>query len=129
MGSVLPAELSADRDQPDRRRVDRRFAHVWADRITSLATSDGNLLLFNIMLTGGMNSNPVMFPNNRQLFRDHSGQTLFDMSSELPEVMRAAAVRQGYPAEAGARGMSMNADFRAVVSFLNVGTSVGHLLR
>lgn len=102
---------------------------VWADRLTALATNDGNLLLFNIMLASGANVNPVMFPNNRQQFRDHSGPELFDMSSELPEVMRSAAVRQGYPAEVGARGMSMNADFRAVVSFLNVGTSVGHLLR
>ena len=102
---------------------------VWAERLTSLTTQDGGLLLFNIMLAGGSGVNPVMFPNQRQLFREHSGQNLFDMSSELPEVMRNAAVRQGYIAEVGARGMSMNADFRAIVSFLNVGTSVGHLLR
>lgn len=102
---------------------------VWADRVTALQTTDGGLLLFNIMLASGQTSNPVMFPSSPDQLRDAPARNLFAMSSELPEMMRTAAVRQGYVADNGARGMSMNADFRAVVSFLNVGTSVGHLLR
>jgi hypothetical protein len=31
--------------------------------------------------------------------------------------------------ESNSRGFGSNADFRSVVTFLNVGTSVGHLLR
>jgi hypothetical protein len=104
-------------------------AAVWAQRLTKLASDDGPLLLFNIMLATGAAIRPAMFPNHPDQLGDPFAQQLFSMSSELPEFMRAAAVRQGYRADPGARGMSMNADFRAVVSFLNVGTSVGHLLR
>lgn len=104
-------------------------AGTWAQRLKQLASDDGPLLLFNIMLATGNVLSPAMFPNDPNQLSDRFARQLFTMSSELPEFMRTAAVRQGYQAEPGARGMSMNADFRAVVSFLNVGTSVGHLLR
>ncbi|MFK8024971.1 MAG: VWA domain-containing protein [Ilumatobacter sp.] len=104
-------------------------AGTWADRLRQLASEDGPLLLFNIMLATGSELSPAMFPNDADQLPDSFARDLFSMSSELPEFMRSAAVRQGYRAEPGARGMSMNADFRAVVSFLNIGTSVGHLLR
>jgi hypothetical protein len=104
-------------------------AAVWAQRLTQLSSDDGPLLLFNIMLATGDALSPAMFPNHPEQLSDPFARRLFSMSSQLPEFMRMAAVRQGYQAEPGARGMSMNADFRAVVSFLNVGTSVGHLLR
>ena len=102
---------------------------VWADRVKTLQTTDGQVLLFNIMLASGGALEPVMFPHDVNQLNGKYAQQLFQMSSELPEFMVTAAIRQGYRAEPGARGMSMNADFRAVVSFLNVGTSVGHLLR
>lgn len=104
-------------------------ASTWADRLKQLRSEDGPLLMFNIMLATGDVLSPSMFPSNPVQLNEPFAQQLFAMSSELPEFMRTAAVRRGYQAEPGARGMSMNADFRAVVSFLNVGTSVGHLLR
>lgn len=102
---------------------------TWARRLTQLSSDDGPLLLFNIMLATGPVLAPSMFPHDPHQLSSRFAQQLFAMSSDLPPFMRNAAVRQGYQAEPGARGMSMNADFRAVVSFLNVGTSVGHLLR
>lgn len=104
-------------------------ASTWAERLKQLQSDDGSLLLFNIMLATGEVLQPAMFPHDAEQLDDPAARQLFEMSSELPEFMRTAALRQGYRAEPGARGMSMNADFRAVVSFLNVGTSVGHLLR
>ena len=104
-------------------------AAVWAQRVRNLRTTDGNVLLFNIMLAGGEATAPVMFPGSPGDVPGRYGPELFSMSSELPEVMRAAANRQGYRVAPGARGMSMNADLRAVVTFLDVGTSVGHLVR
>ena len=41
----------------------------------------------------------------------------------------AAAHAQGFNVGPGARGFGVNADFRSVVTFLNIGTSIGHLLR
>lgn len=101
----------------------------WATRIQSLASDDGNVLLFNVMLGSRLRGDPQLFPSNRKDLKGRYARELFDMSSELPPVMLEAARRQGNPVQPGARGMSMNADFRSVVSFLSVGTSIGHMLR
>jgi len=99
----------------------------WADRLRSLATSDGNTLMFNLDVSSG--DKPMLFPNETSRAMGKYGRTLFEMSSELPAVMLSAAAAQGFNVRPGARGFGMNADFRSVVTFLNVGTSVGHLLR
>jgi hypothetical protein len=101
----------------------------WADRIKALESDDGNALLFNVMLSDKTKNDPQLFPSERTALSGRYPRMLFDMSSELPEIMIDAARRQGHPVSTGARGMSMNADFRAVVSFLSVGTSISHMLR
>jgi len=101
----------------------------WADRLRSLRSNDGGLLLFNVMMATGAATEPTMFPSRREQLGSRVAQQMFDMSSELPEMMRVQAVRQGYVVEPEARGMSMNADLKAVVTFLDVGTSVRKNLR
>jgi hypothetical protein len=101
---------------------------VWAERIQRLATSDGQTLLFNIGVSSD-GRQPLMFPSDKSQVSGRYGQTLFEMSSPLPPMMLEAASRQGYPVTAGARGFGLDADMRAVMTFLNIGTSVGHLLR
>lgn len=99
----------------------------WAGRLRSLSTEDGNTLLFNLDVSAV--GSPVLFPDQPPLGASGYAQTMFNMSSELPQVMLTAAAAQGFQVRPGARGFGLNADFRSVVTFLNVGTSVGHLLR
>lgn len=100
----------------------------WASRLRSMATSDGNVLFFNLDLSSSK-AQPSLFPSAPQGDWNKFSRTMFEMSSPLPDVMLAAARAQGFAAPAGARGFGLNADFRSVVTFLNVGTSIGHMLR
>lgn len=102
-------------------------AAAWAGRLTSLGTTDGNVLMFNLDVSG--QGNPVLFPSQMPAGVSRYGASLYQMSSPLPPVMLTAAAAQGFPVQEGARGFGLNADLRSVVTFLNVGTSVGHLLR
>jgi len=99
----------------------------WAQRVRGLATSDGNALLFNLDVSS--DGQPTLFPDQPLSTMSRYTTTLFNMSSPLPDVMLSAAAAQGFAVRPGARGFGQNADFRSVVTFLNVGTSVGHLLR
>lgn len=99
----------------------------WADRLRGLETTDGNTLLFNLDMSSG--GEPILFPQRVPSSMTKHGRGMFEMSSELPPTMLTAAAAQGFSVTPGARGFGMNADFRSVVTFLNVGTSVGHLLR
>lgn len=99
----------------------------WARRVASLSTTDGNVLIFNLDVSSG--DRPLLFPAQPPRAMGRYARTLYDMSSPLPQVMLTAAAAQGFDVQPGSRGFGMNADFRSVVTFLNVGTSVGHLLR
>jgi hypothetical protein len=99
----------------------------WARRLTSLSTTDGGTLMFNLDVSG--TGTPVLFPDQEPLGIGEYGRTLFAMSSPLPPVMLSAAAAQGFPVRPGVRGFGLNADLRSVVTFLNVGTGVSHLLR
>jgi len=99
----------------------------WAQRLTSLRTNDGNTLLFNLEI--GTQGTPMLFADALPHNAGSSTQTLFEMSSVLPPFMLDIARSQGFPVATHSRGFGSNADFRSVVTFLNVGTSVGHLLR
>lgn len=99
---------------------------VWAERIRSLRTNDGNVLLFNLEIgSGGQPHAFLPYPPQDSQY----SATLWQMSSELPQFMGEIATAQGFQIAPGARGFAGNADFRSVVSFLNVGTSIGQLLR
>lgn len=98
---------------------------VWADRLRRLRTSDGEVLLFNLEI-GGSGAPQAFLPHAP---RSTASRLLWEMSSELPPFMQDIARSQGFEITAGARAFACNADFRSVVSFLNVGTSVGQLLR
>ena len=98
---------------------------VWADRLRSLSTNDGATLMFNLELGSG--GSPQAFTAGAP--RPRYSKLLWEMSSALPPFMQDIARSQGFEVAPGARAFACNADFRAVVSFLNVGTSVGQLLR
>lgn len=93
----------------------------WAQRLRSLGTSDGQLLMFNVNIssTGGR---PLQFPDSQGGLPDDFARTLFRMSSPLPDPMRAYAAELGVPVSAETRGFVYNAGVSAMVMALDVGT-------
>jgi hypothetical protein len=99
----------------------------WARRLTSLRTNDGETLFFNLDI--GTSGAPVLFADRPPPGCSEHTALMWEMSSVLPPFMLDIARSQGFDVESNSRGFGSNADFRSVVTFLNVGTSVGHLLR
>lgn len=100
----------------------------WAERLRHLESEDGPVLLFNLHLSSE-EADPNLFPSKPDDLVDEYARLLFEMSSELPPFMLEAARAQGARVEPGARGFGFNADLRSIMTFLNVGTSVGKVLR
>lgn len=98
---------------------------IWARRLMSIGTADGQALLFNVNLSS--DGKPLMFPSELRQISDPLGRVLFEMSSVLPEVMINAARSQGLDVRPGARAFACNADINALAMFLNIGTSIGRI--
>jgi len=95
----------------------------FARRLRSMATTDGNVLVFNLLLT----TKPglaVYFLADEDLLTDTCSKLLFRMSSQLPQGMWSAARAEGFDISPKARGVVFNADPAAVVRFLDIGTRV-----
>jgi hypothetical protein len=90
-------------------------------RVRAAGTADGAALLFNAHLSGGARST-VTFPDSAAGLPDRFASLLFEMSSELPPSMVAAADSLGYHPVAGSRGFLYNADATALIEFLDIGT-------
>jgi hypothetical protein len=94
-----------------------------AKMIRSLATSDGDVLLFNLLIS----SKPIdadYFPATEDGFANNFSKLLFRMSSELPPKMWEAAKAEGHDVKPNARGVVINADPTAIVRFLDIGTRI-----
>lgn len=100
---------------------------VWAKRIMSLATLDGNLLLFNLNVSA-LASTPLFFPDNPAVLDNDYARLLFEMSSVLPPYMVDLARGLGLSAPPGGRGFVYNADMVAVVRFLQIGTATAQAM-
>ena len=92
-----------------------------AQALRELASTDGNVLLFNLHVSseGGT---PTIFPGETTPLNDDYARTLFEMSSPLPVHMRAYAAQQGIAVDDTSRGFVYNADMITVVQFLDIGT-------
>ncbi len=97
-----------------------------ADQLKSLASSDGNILLFNLHLSS-FNAMPVEFPDSEEAMPDQYAKLLFKMSSVLPEYMRNIAQQEGFRTTENTRGFAFNADIVAVIRFLDIGTRPSNL--
>jgi hypothetical protein len=95
----------------------------WAKRLSSIATSDGPTLLFNIYLSHEKLPT-IWFPTSSAELPHPTGTVLFDISSELPAPMIENARGQNIDVQPGGRGMVMNADLAALTKFLAIGTTV-----
>lgn len=92
-------------------------------RIRKLATTDGSVLVFNLLISAEPRP-PMYFIKDDTLLVDLYAKLLFNMSSVLPPKLAAAARADGFGIEDGARGVVFNADLVAVVRFLDIGTRV-----
>ncbi|MGH9941970.1 MAG: VWA domain-containing protein [Pyrinomonadaceae bacterium] len=91
--------------------------------IMSLATDDGQVLLFNCHVSSRA-ARKVEYPSDAGALTDSFAQTLFHISSPLPENFLAAAQQLGVSAGEGSRGFVFNADPSSVVQFYEIGTSL-----
>jgi hypothetical protein len=109
-----------DDDQPtDGSREPR--AQRMAKRIQELATSDGNVLLFNLHISETQ-AQPLLYPDQEASLPDDYARMLFRMSSVLPPHMVKAAQAEGLPISPNSRGFVFNANMVEVIRFLNIGT-------
>jgi hypothetical protein len=97
-----------------------------AESLRTLASADGNVLLFNLHVSSD-GREPVTFPDSDVSLPNSYAKTLFNMSSSLPEHMRAYAQQQGHVVSDGTRGFVFNADIASIVQFLDIGTRASDL--
>jgi hypothetical protein len=93
-----------------------------AAAVRRLASSDGNVLLFNAHISS-RDGCGVMLPEREDALPDEEARRLFRMSSPLPPAIRDEAERAGYPVSTATRGFVLNANLNMVVQFLRIGTS------
>jgi hypothetical protein len=89
--------------------------------LLSLASSDGELLLFNCHLSS-QRAAKSEFPADIAAIPDGFARTLFGISSALPTPFLRAARELGLPANEGARGFVFNGDAASLVHFFDIGT-------
>jgi len=97
-----------------------------ANEIKSLASSDGNVLLFNVHLSS-QRANPIEYPDSDDALPDEFARLLFSMSSILPTHIQNAAKQEGYHISEASRGFVFNADIVSVIRFLDIGTRPSNL--
>ena len=97
-----------------------------AQSLTQLATSDGNILLFNIHISS-QDASPILFPDSGEALPDDHARLLFNMSSPLPEFLRTFVSQEGIDISEGTRGFAFQADLVTLIKFLDIGTRPSNL--
>ena len=93
-----------------------------ANEIKAMSNNDGNVLIFNAQID---NVPTVVFPFNREVIQQEAGQFLYDITSEVPESYKAAAVKNELPANDGSRGCIFGADGVQLIQLIDFGSSKG----
>ena len=97
-----------------------------AAAVRTLASSDGEVLLFNLHLSAQKNRE-IVFPSSDAGLPDQYAKLLFQMSSPLTPFMITVANQKGFNAAEGARGFVFNAKPEVVIEFLDIGTRPSNL--
>jgi len=95
--------------------------------LTSLSSSDGNVLLFNLHISGNPNAKPISFPDSPVGLPDQYARTMFEGASVLTSLMRTIAQQHGFSLSDGAKGFVLNADMVLVVQALDIGTRAANM--
>lgn len=93
-----------------------------ANEIKSLSNNDGNVLIFNAQID---NVPTIVFPAERNEITQEAGQFLYDITSEVPESYKAAAVKNELPTKNGSRGCIFGADGVQLIQLIDFGSSKG----
>jgi hypothetical protein len=99
-----------------------------AAKLRNLATTDGNVLIFNAHLSS-KEARPIEFPSQESELPDPDALILFKMSSILPPKLRDAALGEGFRVNENTRGFVFNADLVSVIRFLDIGTRAAQTVR
>lgn len=94
--------------------------------LTSLSTSDGQVLLFNCHISSVV-STPILFPENSSSIPDQYGKKMFEMSSRLTASMMNYGRKEGFILSDNSRGFVFQADLVDVIRFLDIGTRPAEL--
>jgi hypothetical protein len=100
----------------------------YADSLRSLATADGEVLLFNGYLCS-LSNDPVVFPGKRDRLVDEFAMLLWDMSSFLPDHIYHNLSAEGFTLEPAARGMAINSSMSEILQSFDIGTRMARKLR
>ena len=93
-----------------------------AEKAMNIQTEDGNVLVFNVHIAGGRNSQ-VVFPHNTAPFADDIfAKFLFGISSVLPESLRCEAETHGFDPQPDARCLGYNVLEATLIKMLQFGT-------
>ncbi|NJM42053.1 MAG: VWA domain-containing protein [Anaerolineae bacterium] len=96
-------------------------------KIKALASTDGEVLLFNVHLSDKAKAMSTAFPDTDADLPDDYARKLFNGASALTPFMRSVASEQGFALSDGARGFVMNADLVLVIQALEIGTRPSNL--
>lgn len=89
--------------------------------LMSLRTLDGEVLLFNLLISAAKMT-PIEFPDTDMVLSDEFARALFRISSPLPAYMRNMMAEEGINSNLQSRGFVFNADLVSVIRFLDIGT-------
>jgi len=92
-----------------------------ARHLTSLFSSDGQVLLFNIHLSSYA-ARKVVYPYCLEQLDDDYSKDLFAISSNLTTYMQNVLAGEGHKIRATSKGLAVHADFTTLMHFLDIGT-------
>ena len=90
--------------------------------LTSLSTTDGNVMLFNIHLSANPNATPVSFSDSSDDLADAYSKMLFETASPLTPAMRGLAREHSFETSESSRCFVLNADLVLLVQAIDIGT-------
>jgi hypothetical protein len=97
-----------------------------AEALMQVATSDGNVLLFNIHISSH-SASAVLFPDSEESLPDDHAKLLFNISSRLPDFLRTFVQQEGISVSDNTRGFAFQADLVTLIKFLDIGTRPSNL--
>jgi hypothetical protein len=98
-----------------------------AAALTSLATSDGNVLMYNACISSDASTKAITFPDSGDSLPDEYARLMFGMSSVLTPYLRECATGEGFATTEGSRFFFFQADPIATIQFLDIGTRTANL--
>jgi hypothetical protein len=100
---------------------------VLMQKLTELASADGNVVLFNVHISSNPNAVPLIFPGDSEQLPDAYAQMLFNTASPLIPSIRAIATEYRFTLVDTARCFILNADQVLIIEAVDIGTRPSNL--